>query len=55
MMKVLKRLKLFPIKIIMDISLVVDQILGMVWKKKKLKEKDAAYKLTMFRLKLTGK
>ena len=55
MMKNLIKSKPFLIKIIMVISLPVGQILGMEWKKKRSKKKDAAYRLTMFPLKLTGK
>ena len=55
MMKNLIKSKLFLTEIIMVISLLVGQILGMVWKKKKSKKKDVAYKLTMFHLKQTGK
>ena len=39
----------------MDIFLLVDQIHGMEWKKKKLKKKEDVYKLTMFLSKLIGK
>ena len=39
----------------MDIFLQVDQILGMVWKKKKLKKKEDACKSIMFHFKLIGK
>ena len=39
----------------MDIFLPADQIPGMGWKKKKLKEKEDVCKLTTFHLKLTGK
>ena len=55
MMKNSTKLKLFHIEIIMVISLLVGQILGMEWKKKRSKKKDAVYRLTMFPLKLTGK
>ena len=55
MMKNKIKSKQFHIKIIMDIFLPADQILGMEWKKKKLKKKEDVCKLTMFRLKLTGK
>ena len=55
MTKNLKKSKLFLIGIIMVISLLADQTLGMVWKKKKSKKKDAAYRLIMFLLELTGK
>ena len=39
----------------MGIFLAADQILGMGWKKKKLKKKEDVYKLTMFHSKLIGK
>ena len=39
----------------MGIFLPVEQILGMGWKKKKLKKKEDVYKLTMFHSKLIGK
>ena len=55
MMKNLIKLKPSLIEIIMVISLPVGQILGMEWKKKRSKKKDAVYRLTMFPLKLTGK
>ena len=51
----LNKLIRFPIKIIMDIFLQVDQTHGMVWKKKKLKKKEDVCKLTMLHLKLIGK
>ena len=55
MMKNLIKSKPFLIKIIMVISLPVGQILGMEWKKKRSKKKDAVFRLIMFPLKLTGK
>ena len=55
MMKHLTKLKPFPTRIIMVIFLQADPILGMVWKKKKLKKKEEGCKLTMLHLKLTGK
>ena len=39
----------------MGIFLLVDQIHGMEWKKKKLKKKEDAYKLTTLHSKLIGK
>ena len=39
-----KKLKQFPTRTIMDIFLQVEQILGMAWKKKKLKKREDVYK-----------
>ena len=39
----------------MDISLQAGQTLGTEWKKKKLKKREDAYKLTMLPFLLTGK
>ena len=39
----------------MDISLQVDQILGTVWKKKRLKKKEDVYKLITLLFLLTGR
>ena len=44
MMKNLIKSKLFLTEIIMVISLLAGQILGMVWKKKKLLKKDDAFR-----------
>ena len=55
MTKNLIKLKQFLIKIIMDTFLQADQILGMGWKKKKLKKKEDVFKLTMYLSKLIGK
>ena len=53
--KNLRELKLSRIKIIMVIFLQVVQMLGLGWRKKKLKKKEDVCKLTMFLLKLIGK
>ena len=55
MTQILKKLKPYLKGIIMVISSQVDQILGMEWRKKRLKKRDVVYRLTMFPSKLTGK